>query len=198
MAQNQERMQMIGSEILKQAQTNSDEITRKANEEYEQVIAAYKETTLNEMFEYTQSSVLKIRRDTSQQAAQYQVSLREKLLERRNQLTQTSWKNVFSRLKEFQKTPEYSKWFLSQLADLQTGYDHSLSTVSILKQDAALQDEITALLTNCTVEETSDIAIGGWRFYNSGAEIYIDNTLEEILSQQKRWYLAHCNLPITL
>lgn len=196
MAKLDERMQLIGTAILGQANLESQAIIKKANDIRENEMAAYEEEIVQNMFGKLQHTTHAVRLESMKALAKAELEAHRALLRRREELTRTVFAATRTRLLGFAASPEYLSWLPDVVAAVKGNYDHTSSTLRLRETDLALADKLTALLPGCKVVADGSIKIGGFKLLNNAAGILIDETLDARLVAQKPWFLQHCGLTI--
>lgn len=196
MAKMDERAEMIGSSILAQAEQESKELIRKANEIRENEIKSFEEQLIADMFKDVQQKTTNLRVETVRAISNEQVKAHRELLNRRGELAAMTLAAVRTRLFEYVKTPEYSAAIKAELESIAKDYDHSASAVSLREADMGLAEDVKAILPGCTVEADPGIKGGGWKLLNTTAGILIDETLDTRLIDEKPWFLLNSGLRI--
>lgn len=198
MAKMDERVDMIGSSILAQAEHESRELTAKANAVRESEIKAFEEKIIRDMFTEVQKHTSRLRADTIKAVSTAQVTAHRSLLRRREELAGMVFASVRARLFEYAKTPAYAETLKAELESLRDSYDHIDSTVYLREADMPMAGEIEAILPGCTVEVDSSIRAGGWKLLNKRAGILIDETLDARITAQKDWFLLNSGMQIVV
>ena len=192
-----DRISVIGSSILSQAEKESRRLIDSANALRDMELAAAKEKIVAETGERLQRESAAIRHEYASGIAAERTHAREALLRRRDTLTRMVFMNVQARLAQFAQSPEYPALLLRELALIKEGYDHSASTVFLAERDMTLAAEIERLLPGASVQPDENISLGGWKLLSNQARVMIDQSFETRLRDQKEWFLEHCNLEVT-
>lgn len=196
MAKMDDRMELIGSAILSQAQQEARDLIDKANETREREISRCEEEIVDGMFGKVQGKATHIRLESMKTTARDQLEAHRTLLMHRTRKTDAVFASVKARLIEYAKTPEYKESLLKLAAVLKDKYDHSTSTVFVSEADIELGGQIAEALGSTNVKADSTIKIGGFKLRNSKSGILVDETLDECLDEQKPWFLQSCGLKI--
>lgn len=194
MAKLDEKMELIGSAIVSQAEQERKSIVDKANAIREQELSACKEQLIEKMFGRVQAQTRTIRQKSIKDKAQAELRAHRELLLRRQELTTSVFAAAKTRLYDYVSTPDYPAALLSQLRKMAGSWEHSASTVFLRDDDLALAGEIEAILPGCRVVADRTIRIGGFRLRNSAAGILVDETLDARLEAQRPWFLQTCGL----
>lgn len=196
MAQMDDRMELIGSAILNQAQQEARDLIDRANATREREISRCEEEIVDGMFGKVQAKATHIRLESVKGTARDQLEAHRTLLLHRSKKTDAVFAAVKSRLIEYAKTPEYKAHALKLAEELRDKYDHSASTVFVSGDDLDFGGKIGDILGGAAVKSDSAIQIGGFKLRNDKAHILVDETLDERLEGQRLWFLQNCGLKI--
>lgn len=194
MAKLDEKMELIGSAIVSQAEQERSSIVEKANKIREEQLSACKEQLIETMFQKLQQQTRAVRQRAIKDKAQAEVKAHRELLARREELATAVFCGAKTKLFEYVATPAYKEQLLADIRSLREKWDHSASTVLLRESDLPLSAEITAILPGAAVEADPAIKIGGFRLRNTAAGILADETLDSRLEEQKPWFLMNSGL----
>lgn len=196
MAKMDDRMELIGSAILGQANQEARELIDKANAIRKKEISAFEDTVVTEMCGKVQARANNLRLKTVKSISESRLEAHRTLLLHRGEKTAAILDAVRERLIDYAKTASYHEKLLQQAAALKTQYDHADSVIFVAERDMALGDEIKAALGGGTVEADAAIRLGGFQLRNKKAHILVDYTLDERLNDQQAWLLESCGFQI--
>lgn len=197
MAKMDDRMELIGSAILSQAQQEARDLIDKANVTREQEISSFEDEIVDSMFGKVQSKATHLRLESVKTIARDRLEAHRALLSHRTEKTAEVFAQVRSRLLEYAATLEYQNEALTRADAIKDEYDHTASTVFVRESDMALAEQIVKRLGNTAQIKTDPkIRIGGFKLRNSKAHILVDETLDERLEEQRLWFLQNCGLRI--
>lgn len=196
MAKVDERADIIGASILSQAEQESKELIEKARTIRDVEIHEFEDRVIQDMFAKMQKESAVLRAETVKAVSVAQVTARQSLLRRREELSGMVMAAVWTRLLEYAKTPEYRAAVKDELASLKERYDHSASILYLRDADMDMAAELCALLPGSQAEADPAIKAGGWKLQNTAAEILIDETLDTRLSGQWPWFLQNSGLQV--
>lgn len=197
MAKTDDRIELIGSAILTQAETEAKELIEKANEIHEKEISQAESEIVDGMFSEIQAKAARIRTDSVKTAAVEQLKAHRELLAYRDKKTEAVLENVKARLVEYTKTPEYREKALAYAEAARDSYDHSESVILVCEDDLDLAKAINEKLGGkARIETSAGIKIGGFKIKNLKAHILIDETMDERLEENRIWFLQNCGFKI--
>lgn len=199
MVKPDERMELISAAILDQADRESREIIKKANAVRESELQKYREELTDRMYELIQRAVINIKLDATKRVAQYELQAHRALLARREELTASVFSAARLRLLEYAGTREYRDGLLDRVQRVKAQrpqLDHSGSVVGLREEDLALAGEIISVLGGGRAEKDPGIRLGGFTLLVPAAGLFIDETLDSRLREQKPWFLMHCGMKV--
>lgn len=196
MAKMDERVDMIGSSILAQAEHERKSLIEKAVSIRVNEMKEFEERIIQDFFGKVQKQASGIRVDSVKAVSAAKVTAHRELLRRREEYLSRVFASVRARLFDHVKTGEYKAAVKAELASISQSWDHSYSTVYLREADMDMAGEIKEILKGCEVVPDRAIKHGGWKLTNSAAKILIDETLETRLDAQKSWFLLNSGLEI--
>lgn len=196
MAKMDDRMELIGSAILGQAQQEARDLIDKANATRENEISAFENEIVDSMFGKVQAKAGNLRQTSTKSIAKSRLEAHRALLSHRNEKIGTVLDNVRKRLIDYAETPQYKDSILKRAGELKDEYDHSGSVIMVSEKDVSFAEVIKKTLGSGTVKADPSIKLGGFRLRNEKAHILLDETLDERLDEQKLWLLENCGLKV--
>lgn len=191
-----DRMELIGSAILSQAQQEARELIDKANEIRDREISACEEEIVGKMYGTLQTKANNIRLETVKNIASFELEAYRALLGHRAEKASSVFENVRKKLLDFTSTAEYKADVLARAAAIKDVCDHGESTIFVRESDLALAEEIKKQIGGGEIVADPGIKIGGFKINNKAARILIDETLDERLEEQRPWFLQNCKMKI--
>lgn len=184
-------------EINKEALQRRDNALREIEQYRKNELEKTESDALNETFELIQRETAQIRNKINHDTQKLQNEQRQKLLQKREEITRQVFELCERELERFVKTPAYLE-FLEKRAKEAKKYFKNEDTVFYLKeQDMIYCDKIRAAFgKGCTFETDNDIKLGGMKIYSPSQRILADETLTERLYSQKKWFIRHCGLSV--
>lgn len=196
MTRSEQRMELIGSTILEQAQQESAEITAAAESEYTAAIEGCRDQVIDQVYTQIQGGIAAIRKANTDRLATARKQAHRALLLRRRELEESVFAAVRARLADYTATPAYRAWMLSQAESLQDAYDHTCSTLTLRPADEAIAQELQACFPGCAVALSDSVKLGGFTLRNTAAGVLVDCTLDERLREERAWFLEHCGMKV--
>lgn len=198
MATIEERYQMIETEIMEDAQAQADKLRAQAEEYRQTALKKAEDEVLHELYSRIQDEISEIRGSTTRSVSQQEAQSRQNLLLKREELTNSVFLHVRKMLLEYTKTPKYQQFLLDLAREMAKSYPLENSTVMLKAEDysmAAQLDEVFG--KQCRILADENIRIGGLKMMNQGVGIFVDETLDSRLEDQKPWFYSHSGLSIT-
>ncbi len=123
-------------------------------------------------------------------------SARRHLLEERQQMTETLFGEAREKLIAFTDSDDYFPFLSASLAAMTSQLSEN-AVYYFSDRDEKRSGEIRALLPAGTAAEfTADITIGGVRAYDAANGIFLDDTLDTRLDEQRVWFASSSGLTI--
>ncbi|MBC8584098.1 V-type ATP synthase subunit E [Youxingia wuxianensis] len=189
---------LILDEISSLAQEERLAISKQAEDFQEKELSRVKESIEQGAERKIQDDMDEIIESAKKQIAQFDNDQKQKLLNHREELIQRVFATVGKKLSEYTYTDKYEQEILAKVTE--AGANHSLenSIFQMTKRDSALYEKIKeAFGMPCEVKSDVTVEIGGFKLVNLQQGILIDETLDNRLQEQKRWFYQNCDLGVT-
>ena len=198
MATIEERYQMIETEIMEDAQAKADKLRAQAEEYRQSALKKAEDEVLHELYSKIQDEISEIRGSTTRSVSQQEAQSRQSLLLKREELTNSVFLHVRKMLLEYTKTPAYQKFMLDLAKEMAKIYPLENSTIMLKADDYSMASQLDEVFgKKCRILADENIHIGGMKLMNQGAGIFVDETLDSRLEDQKPWFYSHPGLSIT-
>ena len=198
MATIEERYQMIETEIMEDAQAKADKLRAQAEEYRQSALKKAEDEVLHELYSKIQDEISEIRGSTTRSVSQQEAQSRQSLLLKREELTNSVFLHVRKMLLEYTKTPAYQKFMLDLAKEMAKIYHLENSTIMLKADDYSMASQLDEVFgKKCRILADENIHIGGMKLMNQGAGIFVDETLDSRLEDQKPWFYSHSGLSIT-
>ena len=189
---------LILDEISSLAQEERLAISKQAEDFQEKELSRVKESIEQGAERKIQDDMDEIIESAKRQIAQFDNDQKQKLLNHREELIQRVFATVGKKLSEYTYTDKYEQEILAKVTE--AGANHSLenSIFQMTKRDSALYEKIKeAFGMPGEVKSDVTVEIGGFKLVNLQQGILIDETLDNRLQEQKRWFYQNCDLGVT-
>ena len=197
MPNSNERLQIIASAILAQAENDSKKLIQRANKIQSSELHQWEDKLRQGMAETVRKKTSELRMDTKSRLAVKENQLHRELLLLRRELMEKVFDAARANLAAYTETPAYREDLLGGIAKLRDAYDHAATTVSLREADLGLvQDIRQALDSPVRVIADRSIRIGGFKLYNEAAAALSDETLDLRLGDARPWFLEQCKLTV--
>lgn len=198
MATIEERYQMIETEIMEDAQAKADKLRAQAEEYRQSALKKAEDEVLHELYSKIQDEISEFRGSTTRSVSQQEAQSRQSLLLKREELTNSVFLHVRKMLLEYTKTPAYQKFMLDLAKEMAKIYPLENSTIMLKADDYSMASQLDEVFgKKCRILADENIHIGGMKLMNQGAGIFVDETLDSRLEDQKPWFYSHSGLSIT-
>ncbi|MEA5012763.1 MAG: V-type ATP synthase subunit E [Angelakisella sp.] len=197
MANIQERFQMIESAVLAEAHAKANELLNQAQSYKTAALKKAEDEVLRELYNKIQDEVSDIRGTSTRSISQQEAQARQNLLLRREEITKSVFYQVKAHLVAYTRTPEYSKFMIELANQLAAAYPLDGSVIMISREDYHFAIEFDRIFgQKCRILADENIKIGGIKLMNQTAGIFVDETLDSRLEDQKPWFYSHSGLTV--
>lgn len=198
MATIEERFELIRQSVMAQAEEDAGKLRKQAKEVRETAMKQAKEQALQELGGREQDETAEIRLAATRSVAQQENAKRRELLLRREELTGKVFSNVRQRLADFVKGPDYAGFLEETAAGLsEQCKDRSGTVVLLRREDIPLGKKLVSRFgADAKVEEDESIKLGGVKVMNQSAGLFLDESLDSRLEDQKSWFYKNSGLTL--
>lgn len=198
MATIEERFQMIQQSVMAEASAEAQKLLDQAREYKDNAMKKAEDEVLQELYGKIQDEVAEIRTSSTQSVSKKETQERQNLLLRREEITKAVFDQVRRRLLDFTKTPAYTDLMVELSKELGTRCPMEGTVVMLRRDDYHLASRLGDYFgKNCRILADESIRIGGLKVMNQSSGIFMDETLDSRLEDQKPWFYSHSGLVIT-
>ena len=198
MATIEERFQMIQQSVMAEASAEAQKLLDQAKEYKDNAMKKAEDEVLQELYGKIQDEVAEIRTSSTQSVSKKETQERQNLLLRREEITKAVFDQVRRRLLDFTKTPAYTDLMVELSKELATRCPMEGTVVMLRRDDYHLASRLGDYFgKNCRILADESIRIGGLKVMNQSSGIFMDETLDSRLEDQKPWFYSHSGLVIT-
>lgn len=185
-----------------------EEIERLANLEEEKILAEAKELE-DEAYRQLEAEAKKdadallakelveISSSASVEASSSQEERTKKLVEKRDAYVANIFSEAKNKLIEFVNSTEYKTYLIEHMKKIGELYQMNDSILWLREEDMKYADELVkAYGIDLTVEQSSNITIGGFIIENKETNVVVDESLDFALENQKDWFYKTSGLMI--
>lgn len=197
MATIEERFEMIQQSVMAQAEEDAQKLREQAKEVRQTAMKQAREEVSRELGGREQDEAAEIHLGATRSVAQQENAKRRELLLRREEITGEVFSHVRQRLSEFVKGPDYAG-FLEETANSLSGKCPKSGTVVLLRrEDIPLGEKLKGRFgADAKVAEDESIRIGGLKVMNQASGLFLDESLDSRLEDQKPWFYANSGLTV--
>ena len=197
MATIDERAKMIETAILESAEEKANQIKNDTAKFKKEHLDVAENEILQEMYNKIQDEITEIKGNSTKSVAQTEAMLRQKLLMRREEITNNVFRSVSKKLVEFTKTKEYDEYLYSIAKNLAKEYATDNAIVTVKSDDYSKSVELDKIFGGkCKILVDDSIKIGGLKLMNQNVGIFVDETIDTKLNDRKPWFYTHSGLSI--
>lgn len=198
MASIEERFEMIQRSVLEQAGAEAQKLLDQAREYKETAMKKAESDVLQELYSRIQDEVAEIRTSATRSVSQKESKARQDLLLRREEITRAVFEQVKRRLLEFTHTPAYNDLMNNLAKELGARCPMEGTVVMLRRDDYHLAAKLGEYFgKNVRILADESIRVGGIKVMNQSSGIFLDETLDSRLEDQKPWFYSHSGLTIS-
>lgn len=189
---------MIQKSVMDQAGAEAQKLLDQAKEYKESAMKKAEADVLQELYSRIQDEVAEIRTSATRSVSQKESKERQDLLLRREEITRSVFEQVKRRLLEFTKTPAYNDLMTEIAKELGIRCPMEGTIVMLRREDYHLAAKLGEYFgKNVRILADEAIHIGGIKVMNQSSGVFMDETLDSRLEDQKPWFYSHSGLTIT-
>ncbi len=197
MAKIDDQLAQIQQSVLHEATAKSEALRKQADDFRKMAMDQAENEVLAELYSKIQDEISEIRDSSTQNISRTESGFRQKLLLRREELTQSVFDAVGQKLLAYTKTDDYKAWMLKLAKSLSEIHDYTNNTIMIRRKDYEFSVEIEKLFSKgCRILADDGIRIGGIKLMNQSVGIFVDETLDAKLEDQRPWFYSHSQLAV--
>ena len=198
MASIEERFAMIQKSVMDQAGAEAQKLLDQAKEYKESAMKKAEADVLQELYSRIQDEVAEIHTSATRSVSQKESKERQDLLLRREEITRSVFEQVKRRLLDFTKTPAYNDLMTEIAKELGVRCPMEGTIVMLRREDYHLAAKLGEHFgKNVRILADGAIHIGGIKVMNQSSGVFMDETLDSRLEDQKPWFYSHSGLTIT-
>ncbi|WMJ22609.1 V-type ATP synthase subunit E family protein [Paludicola sp. MB14-C6] len=197
MANEEYKLAKFQAAVFAEIDAKAAQLEREAEELKEQELEKTKDEQLTKSFYLIQQKTEEIKKEYKHEVAKYSLEQKHAVLMKRNELTNNIFANVKQQIVDYTNTSEYKEYLLSSISHFAKDASYENLDIMVTSKDLAFADEIKkAFGKDCNVKESKTIELGGFIACNTEQGIYFDETLEQKLAEQKKYFIEHSQLDI--
>lgn len=197
MATIEERFKLIEQSIMREAQERASALDAQKDNYRKNALAKAEDQILKEMYGKIQDEITDIKGSATRTVAKQEQHSRQSLLLRREEITRAVFVAVKARLVAYAKTEEYAEFMMALCKDMAGRYPLENSVVLLRRDDYHMSAEMDKIFGGkCRIMADEAIQIGGIKLMNQSVGIFVDETLDGRLEDQKPWFYSNSGLTI--
>lgn len=197
MATIEERFEMIQQSVMAQAEEEAEKLRDQAKELRQTAMKQAEEEVTRELGSREQDEISEIRITATRSVSQKENTQRRELLLRREEITRSVFEEVKKRLTDYVKTPDYARFLEETAKGLSEQCPGTGTVVMLRRDDLTLGEKLRGRFgADAQVVEDESIRIGGVKVVNRASGLFLDETLDSRLEDQKSWFYANSGLSV--
>ena len=157
------------------------------------------EDILHEAYIMIQNEIAAMKNKESREVSIVELEGRRKLLRQREEIADKIFAETAQRLLAFTRSEAYPDYLCGRVRECAAQLPDTPLVIRLKKDDQRLADSVAAASGHkTTVEESADIAIGGFILVNAQAGLLMDETIDRRLADQRDWFASASGLTLGL
>ena len=152
---------------------------------------------ISDCYRYIQQSTAKIKLHYTTERSHALAELRRELLLKRDEYVGLIFGEVKKQLLDFVGSEEYPAFLRRKFSEAARSYRLQKPVVSVCERDLKYAGIFAEIVPDAQVQASRSIMIGGFTAEKSGKAFILNETLDNILLEQREWFYSHCGLRIT-
>lgn len=191
MSNESEKLEQFRAAVFEEAEAEVKRIISEAKATKERILKSSNDDVLTESREQFKTEMRKIQQDYQKSISGKDFNIKKEILAYRNGKVDGFFKEIGEKLLEFSKSKEYAD-FLKRKLDAANGEcPFTKDTVVYVK---AGDEKLCKTLTDAAVEADKRIKLGGVAISYPENGLYIDNTLDKALDDEKTAFVDRAEL----
>lgn len=185
MPNDTEKLSRFEKAVSSEVETKTTEILAEVDSYKEEKLVDVQEAEIQRAYDMIQRKAAEIRASFARDVTREKMTARQRLLLRRNELTENLFKQAEDKIREYTTSDAYSQKLKSMLANYQ-GEQAEDFKILTRAEDVEL---VRSLAPGKTVESSPEIHMGGLIFYSESRHLYQDETYDTMLKNaQEEFY----------
>lgn len=147
--------------------------------------------------EYYRVRSARVKLEAGRRISDTSAEYRQQVFARRGEIERQVLSGVAERLKKFTESGDYKAFLLGSAKRIAAEFDGSF-TLLMRPEDMKYQAALLAEFPSAEVKEDASIAIGGLKGRSDGQSLLVDDTLDNRLKQQTKWFEENSGLYISM
>lgn len=191
----EKRLDIFLKSVTDYAQTQCKKLERTAETQMQKEITAYKKQAVENSRSNASREIGKIQSEAALKAAEYESAKRLALADLRNELSDSIFDEVTSKIKDFTVSSEYPN-FLKKSAENLAEVIGSQITFYIRPCDMIYSHILTDIAENAEIREDDKIILGGLIATDKAETLRADDTLDSRLKTEKKTFFENADFKV--
>jgi len=181
----------IANEVLGDVQKDAEAIILSAENQSKETLKAQREQAIQKYLALINQATSKAEDEKRKIASVTEVEVRNRLLQTKEDIVETTFEKALEELKDYVTTEEYHTYLLSLIKDVAKSMEYKNLVVQVNAKDKAwlTQDTLDRLSKKqyfkLTLSEQTEDFIGGCKILTQDGKITNDNTIDNRLKELK-------------
>ncbi len=199
MLERNERVQSFLDAITKEALERRESISQEISELNAAELTKAEQEARERTGIMLANAAVKCSNEQNNRVAGERSRLRTALAQKRTDIADAVFALASEKLSAFVSCESYPAYLLSQAEELRRVFGSEQAELYVREADLPLAQQLQQSYgTQCTVLADASIQIGGLKARCESAKLFVDQTLDHELEQQRAWFLANSGMQIII
>lgn len=197
MLSTQEKLLEINQSIQRELNQQIEQIDKDVEHYRQTQMQQIEDEILADCYQMIQRSITAISLKYTTERSHMLGEQKKKLLLQRDEYASLIFEEVRQRLSEFTGGPEYEEYLRRKFKAAVREYRLKKPVIRVRKSDLSFETLFSEELPGCKVRVSPDITLGGFVIEDAGKSYMINESLDNVLEEQKEWFFSNSGLRIT-
>ncbi|MCI8622539.1 MAG: hypothetical protein HFG26_02630 [Provencibacterium sp.] len=197
MLSNQEKLLEFKKSIQRELEQQIAQIDKDIERYRQDQLREIEDEIVSDGYRYIQKSTAKIKLHYTTERSHAVADLRRELLLKRDEYVGLIFDEVKSQLLAFAESEDYPAFLRRKFTEAAESYRLQKPVVSVRERDLKYADVFRSVVPDAEVKASASILLGGFTAEKHGKAFILNETLDNILAEQREWFYSHSGLRIT-
>ncbi|MFZ2539917.1 MAG: hypothetical protein WAX04_13640 [Oscillospiraceae bacterium] len=189
------KLQKFQAAVFAEIDTKTKLIKQEAEDFKNSELEKNRDMQLLKSYNEIQKNSQDIRKKLKREVAKFGLDCKRNVLIRRNEIKNRTFDNVTEKLFNFYNSADYNEYILAKLQSFAKANSLADVEIHVSERDYLNAQKLKdAYSLPCTFIEDKSIKLGGFILINTKDCIYFDETLTNILAEQKEYFIKNSGL----
>lgn len=196
-----EKISLFKQSINKMANIQLEQLDEEISSYKSMALSDIEQSALSDSYKFIQKEMSAIESQAAIALSRSTMELKRELLKKREFYTQAIFGEVLKIITLFTESAEYPEFLKNKAARFLRDYPYSGSCLFLREADMKYKPEIQKVIPpdlSCEILASSDIILGGVIYENRQRGYFGDESLDEAINQQRKWFRENSGFSIEL